>query len=101
MDCNYPNGICHENTCYCKGVFTGDHCESYINDSWYVNYVPSTESLGFLLASAFSTFALVTTAFYVYSRGYCNCRTKKNVAVTKEIRFNLKDSLLSDDEDDE
>ncbi len=64
--------------------------------------MPSVESMGFLLASAMSSFAMVTAAFLVYTRGYCSCRNKKKPSVEKEIRFNLNDSLLNDsDEDDE
>ena len=100
VDCNYPNGICHHHECYCKGEYKGDRCETYV--SWYGDYEPSAESLGFLLASTMSSFAIVTTAFFVYTRGYCICKGKEEASSKKEIRFNMKDSLLndSDDEDD-
>lgn len=100
VDCNYPNGICHHHECYCKGEYKGDRCETYV--SWYGDIEPSAESLGFLLASTMSSFAIVTTAFFVYTRGYCICKGKEEASSKKEIRFNMKDSLLndSDDEDD-
>ena len=107
-DCNFPNGICRDGTCFCSGDYVGPHCEHSIStvgkdDGWNVLYTPKGLTLlmfgtlvGFCTCFALSDRRVLTRL----RRLFCGRKKRSSMPGMTTVRFE-RSSLLRDGDDDD